>query len=237
MFTNLFWVSIIIVLLGFIFLMFFHFYEKTKNKVIDEQKALLVKIKFQYYILIFIFILGISVSGLFYLNNRKIFDYYNVDVGMDPIKLVQNDISNNKYDSCIAYGQLISIYRLIDMDILNEEEEKILIESRSIWNLHPRYNIAFVQKDNIDYILLFNLNRKHDSYMFKSHLPYSFDDLLSLFQEASNTELSDEFLNGRDSGVFFTITQLYVDYYYVFISDINGQKYYVYYDNELVILK
>lgn len=236
MIKNLIWVSIIIILLGLLFYIFYLIYEKSKANASNGQSSILVRVKFQYYILIFMLVLGVAVSGFFYLNNRKLFKYYAIDDGVDSSKSVLVSINDNKYDRCVAYGNLIDLHDLIELDILSEAEEKQLLDSRSIWNQSPSYNIAFVQKGDDDYLVISNQKRPHDSYMFKSHLPYSFADLIELFAEAADTELTDEFLNGNDTGIFFSIINLHVDYFYTYVLEIDGRRYYAYYDDQLRIL-
>lgn len=236
---NLFWISVIIVLLGILFFIFFKNYEKGKNITSGGKHSKIYRIKFQYYIMIFILILGIFVTGFIYFNNRELFEYKKIKNEPTPVKEVQKSIDKNEYDLCVAYAHLISYYTLLDNNLLNEEDEKILSGSPNIWNRKPVYNIAFVQKDNNDYIKLTNVSRPSDNYLFKSNLPFTFEELLSLFEDAANIELSEEFLNGSDTGIFFTITRILADAvnHYAFISEINGHKYYVYYDDDLVILK
>lgn len=238
MFENIFWISVIVVLLGFLFFIFFMKYEKDKNITSGGKRLKLFRISFQYYILIFILVLGIAVSGFIYFNNRELFEYDKISEEPNPIKEVQYYIDNDEYDRCIAYAQLIGYNTIFDYDLITEEDEILLSKSPNIFDRRPVYNIAFVQKDNKDYIKITNVSRPRDNYLFKSNLPYSFDLLLSLFEDAADIELSDEFLNGRDTGIFFTIAKVLITrHHYAFVSEINGHKYYAYYDEELIILK
>lgn len=234
MIKNILWISAIIVILGILFFVFSLIYERSKQ---NNGGVGFTRIKFPYFILIFVLITGIAVTGFIYLNNRDLFDYKTPKAEPTPVKAVQSYIDDNEFDRCIAYTHLIRHNTFLDLDLISEANQKTLIDKYKSKNTKPLYRIAFVQKDNEDYIKIINDDKPSESFLFKSNLPYSFDELLTAFEEASNKELTDSFLNARDTGIFFTSVHSNLESDFIFISQINGHNYIAYYDDELIILK
>ncbi len=207
--------------------------ENTRTKKIKYRK-----LKFVMYTLSVVLI---TVFSTLLVNNY--FTSNNSIGSVDPGKPT-NFVEGGYFEKVICFGPEVAkcLYKseiIFNSNIIKEEDKNILKEyldeQKKIKPGHVNYfQICFGIKDGKDIVFLGDLSPagKHGAelFIFESNLDYTFESILVDFENMTNTELTDDFLeaskyeNGKQvMGIILNFNQneegIYIPYYKVIIDD------------------
>lgn len=133
-----------------------------------------------------------------------------------------NEVDFNEVDEKIFFDRNDSKLNIVKTKSDGSIE---VVESKDNQNFNKR-SLTFFEKNGIDYCLISNIE-KYETFIIESSLPFTTNEVKESFENVIGKELTKEFLNSKDSGIFATVEyNIYTDNYYLaFKTEIDGKQY------------
>ncbi len=196
--------------------------------------------RFRFVYLVMSFIIGIFAGvGVYSFVDSSNNDSESEMLGWNSNKKnIEAFINNDFINECAFFINEVDFKEVDEKIFFDRNDSKLnivktksdgsieVVESKDNQNFNKR-SLTFFEKNGVDYILMNSKKLDEDTYIVESSLPFTTNEVKESFENVIGKELTKEFLNSKDSGIFATVEyNIYTDNYYLaFKTEIDGKQY------------